>query len=206
MSARSLAQGAPGQPMPGQPTPGQPMPGQRALVPGLASPFPLGHMLPALYQGDDFSQRFTAALDSVLAPVHCTLDCFTAYLDPKLAPADFATWLAAWVGVALDENWPLARQRDVIIRAVELYGLRGTRRGIAELVQLYVGVEPEVSDSGSVSTSVQPGVAMPGSERPWVKVCLRVADPASLDAKRVAAIVAAVKPAHVRHEVEVLAA
>jgi phage tail-like protein len=178
----------------------------RALVVGLASPFPLGQMLPALLQGDDLAQRFTAALDTVLAPVHLTLDCLAAYLDPKLAPADFAAWLASWVGVVLDENWPLRRQRDVIVQAVKLYSLRGTRRGIAELVALYVGIEPEVSDSGEVAMSLQPGTAMPGSEHPWVRVRLRVPDPAGVDAKRVAAIVASVKPAHVRHEVEVLAA
>lgn len=174
---------------------------QRGLVRGLATPFPLGHMLPALYQGDDFSQRLTAALDVVLAPVHCTLDSFTAYLDPRLAPPDFASWLATWVGVALDENWPLERQRTVIIRAVELYSLRGTRKGIAELVRLYVGVEPEVTDSGGVATSIGPGIPMPGVVVPWVKVHLVVPDPASVDAKRVSAIVATVKPAHVRHEV-----
>ena len=53
---------------------------QRQLVRGLISPFPIGHMLPAMYQGDDFSQRFTAALDEVLASIHSTLDCLPAYL------------------------------------------------------------------------------------------------------------------------------
>lgn len=175
----------------------------RGPIRGLASPFPLGRMLPGLYQGDDFSQRFTAALDEVLAPVHATLDNLAAYLDPRLAPADFAAWLATWVGVTLDENWPLERQRHVITRAVELYALRGTAEGIAQLVRLYVGVEAEVSDSGGVATSVGPGTQMPGEQSPWIRVRLVVADPASLDAKRVGAIVAAAKPAHVRHEVVV---
>lgn len=178
----------------------------RRLVRGLPSPFPLGEMLPGLFQDDEFAQRFTAALDTVLAPVLCTLDCFPSYLDPRLAPADFANWLATWVGVAVDENWSLRRQRDVIVAAVELYSWRGTRRGIAELVKLYVGVEPTVSDSGEVATSPTPGIPMPGTEQPWVRVCLRVSDPGSVDAKRVAAIVASVKPAHVHHIVEVAAA
>ncbi|MGH9070022.1 MAG: phage tail protein, partial [Acidimicrobiales bacterium] len=146
------------------------------------------------------------ALDQVLAPVLSTLDCFPAYLDPALAPSDFAAWLATWVGVALDENWPLERQRHVIVRAVELYSLRGTRKGIEELVALYAGVRPEVTDSGGVITSIAPGLDMPGDIAPWVKVRLVVSDPVSVDARRVGALVAAVKPAHVRHLVEVVAA
>ncbi len=177
---------------------------ERGLVPGLASPFPLGGMLPAIFQGDELMQRFVAALDRVLAPAIATLDCMPAYLDPRLAPSDFAAWLAGWVGVSLDENWPLDRQRDVIVKAVQLYSLRGTARGIAELVRLYVGVEPQVSDSGGTAVSVTPGEALPGSGRPWVKVTLGVGDPAAVDPRRVAAVVASAKPGHVRHEVEVL--
>jgi phage tail-like protein len=92
----------------------------RGIVKGLPSPFPIGLMLPALFQSDDFSQRFTRGLDEVISPVFSVLDCFDAYLDPGLAPLDFLAWLATWVGVSLDENWPLERQRSLINRAVEL--------------------------------------------------------------------------------------
>ena len=175
----------------------------RGLVEGLETPFPIGLMLPALMQGDDFTQRFTTALDQVISPVLSTLDCLDAYFDPSLAPSDFAAWLATWVGVALDENWPLERQREVITRAVALYSWRGTRHGIAEIVKLYVGVEPEVSDSGEIVTSPTPGATLSAGGPPTVTVSVSVADPGAVDEKRVEALVAAAKPAHVWHRVEV---
>ncbi|MGW2847530.1 hypothetical protein ACWC5G_21895, partial [Streptomyces sp. NPDC001274] len=65
----------------------------RAAVPGLPSRYPIGGLLPALYADDDLAQRFTAGLDTVLAPVLSTLDNLPAYFDPALAPADFLPWL-----------------------------------------------------------------------------------------------------------------
>ncbi|MDQ1374536.1 MAG: hypothetical protein QOJ09_1874, partial [Actinomycetota bacterium] len=85
-------------------------------------------MLPALYQDDDFALRFTAGLDDVAAPALAVLDNLTAYFDPLLAPSDFLPWLAGWVGIALDENWPEARQRALVARAGELYRSRGTAK------------------------------------------------------------------------------
>ncbi|MEU3573930.1 SDR family oxidoreductase, partial [Kitasatospora sp. NPDC036755] len=67
----------------------------RAAVPGLPSPYPIGRLLPAMYADDDFAQRFTAGLDTVLAPVFATLDNLPAYFQPGLAPADFLDWLAS---------------------------------------------------------------------------------------------------------------
>ncbi len=66
----------------------------------------------------------------MLAPVFATLDCldsyFDSYFDAWLTPRDFLDWLAGWVGVVLDENWPLERQRALVGQMVALYGRRGT--------------------------------------------------------------------------------
>lgn len=93
----------------------------RAAVPGLPSRYPIGGQLPALYAEDDFAQRFTAGLDTVLAPVFATLDNLPAYFDPRLAPADFLSWLAAWVGGVDDPRWPVELRREAVARAVELH-------------------------------------------------------------------------------------
>lgn len=178
----------------------------RGAAPGLVSPFPLGQMLPSLYQGDEFSQRFTAALDTVIGPIINTIDCFDAYLDPAVAPPDFAEWLASWVGLVLDDNWPLERQRALVTKAVELYSWQGTLHAVREVVTLYAGVVPEVTDSGGVVSSEVPGAEPPGSPRASVLVTLRVGDPSEIDRRRVLALVEAVKPAHVLHDVEVVRA
>jgi phage tail-like protein len=176
----------------------------RALLPGLESPHPLGFSLPALYQEDDFSQRFVSAFDEVLAPIFCTLDNLDAYLDPMTAPPDFVEWLAEWVGLALDENWPLEQQRSLVASAGELYRYRGTVRGLQSHVELYTGVSTEIVDSGGCVWSAAPGGTPPGSSEFKVIVRLHPEAGVEIELTKVEAIVAAAKPAHVLHEVEVI--
>lgn len=177
----------------------------RGAIPGLATPHPLGLAMPGIYHDDDFCQRFLAGLDEVLAPVFCTLDNLHAYFDPRVAPDDFVAWLATWVGIILDENWGIERQRSLIAQAAELYRWRGTKRGLASHVAVYTGVEPEIVDSGGCAWSPVPGGEPPGTWPPRITVRVRVPDPTAGDERRIEAIVAAAKPAHVAHEIEVVA-
>jgi phage tail-like protein len=176
----------------------------RSTVPGLRTPHPIGELLPALYQEDDFAQRLTEALDEVIAPVFATFDNIGAYTDPALAPEDFLDWLSTWVGVVIDDHWPADRRRALVAAAGELYAWLGTERGLRELVRLISGIEPEIEESGAASWSQTPLGPFPGATEPFVVVRLRVSDPQSLDLEAVRAIVAAATPAHVPHRVEVL--
>jgi phage tail-like protein len=179
-------------------------PEHRGTVPGLRSPHPVGELLPALYSGDDLAQRFTGALDEVLAPVLSTLDCLDSYLDPALAPGDFVDWLAGWVALPLGEGWSLQRRRRLVAAAATLHRRRGTRGSLADLVALVTGGEVEVSDSGGCVASPEPGGPLPGRAEPGLHVRVRVADPSSVDLVRLTDLVAANKPAHLPHTVEVL--
>lgn len=176
----------------------------RAHIPGLPSPHPLGPALPAIYQEDDFAQRFLAGLDEVMAPVYNTLDNFDAYLDPWLAPDDFLAWLAGWVGIAIDDSWDEPRRRAIVARAVDLYRMRGTAAGLAGQVELQTGGKVEIVENGATSWSVDPGGELPGSPEPLVVVRLTVRDPKSVDTHRLDALVAAAKPAHVLHRIEIV--
>ena len=84
----------------------------------------------------------------MLAPVFATLDCLDAYVDPWLAPEDFLEWLAGWVGVVIDEGWPIERSRAFIANIVELYRWRGTIRGLVAELAIYTGGDVEISESG----------------------------------------------------------
>ena len=176
----------------------------RGLIEGLDSPHPIGMRLPGLYADNDFVQRFVSAFDTILAPLFLTLDCLPAYLDPQLAPEDFLDWLAGWVGLVVDEGWTIERRRELVSRAVELHRWRGTRRGLAEHVALVTGGEVEVTESGAVSWSLRPQTPLPGSDRPFLRVRVRVPDPSTVDVRRLDALVAVSKPAHLPHTVEVL--
>ncbi len=175
--------------------------GARRLIPGLATPHPLGGLLPALYAEDGFAQRLTSAFDEVLAPVLATLDNISAYVDPQLAPPDFLEWLAGWVGVALDETWPLERQRALVSEMVRMYGRRGTVEGLRDLLEIQTGAAVEIEENGGCTWSAVPGGALPGTPEPLLVVRVH-ADPSEL--ARLDAIVAAAKPAHVPHRIEVV--
>jgi phage tail-like protein len=176
----------------------------RAAVDFLATTHPLAEALPSLFQEDDFTCRLMAAFDEVLAPVVSSLDCLDAYLDPSLAPPDFLEWLAGWVGMALDANWPEDRRRYLVRQASELYRLRGTARGLAEQVAVYTGSLPEVVEGGGVRWSSAPGGPLPGTGEQRIVVRVRPGEAGGSDPARLDAIVAAAKPAHLEHVVEVV--
>ncbi|WP_239377427.1 phage tail protein [Frankia sp. Cj5] len=178
----------------------------RGAIEGLGTPFPLRDGLPGvLLRGVSEApleagtiHGLLAAFDDVLAPILATVDNIDAYLDPALTPADFLPWLAGWLGVELDAQWPAERVRQVLAAAAETLRWRGTPRGIAAAVRAATGVDPEVSDSGGVAFSPQARGAFPGS--PDSLLVVRV--PPGTDLAAVSAAVASAKPAHVPHRVE----
>ncbi|MEY2225874.1 MULTISPECIES: phage tail protein [Streptomyces] len=179
----------------------------RAAVPGLPSRHPIGEQLPALYADDDFAQRFTAGLDTVLAPVFTTLDNLPSYLDPRLAPADFLSWLASWVGGVDDPRWPIELRREAVARAVELHRWRGTRRGLTEALRLVLGVSAEVGGDGGATWSRTAGAELPPppADEVLVRVWPRREGAAyEVDADRVRSLVRTLCPVHTACRVEVL--
>ena len=177
---------------------------KRGLVRTLISPHPLGESLPALYQEDDFTQRFVSAFDAALAPIFAALDNFPAYLDPWLAPEDFLEWLGGWFGIVLDESWSPTRRRALVSRAFEFYRMRGTASGLKEQVEVLTGGSVDLHETGGVSTSATAGAALPGSPNFALLVRVTVDDPATINLTRLDRLVMAAKPAHVTHKVEIV--
>ena len=173
------------------------------MIEDLASPLTIRSLLPAMLQGDDFAQRFTAGLDTQLAPIQSTLDNIDAYTDPWIAPDDFLEWLAGWFGWELDRNWPERRRRAVVARAVELYRWRGTVRGLALMIELYTGLVPEIDDGGGTWATLDPSEGLPGTAREAIGVRL-VAGEEDIDEKRLRRLLRSIIPAHLRLELEII--
>ncbi|WP_333769765.1 phage tail protein [Streptomyces sp. IBSBF 2435] len=176
----------------------------RAAVAGLPSRHPIGGLLPALYADDDFAQRFTAGLDTVLAPVFSTLDNLPAYFDPRVAPLDFVAWLASWVGAADDPRWPAELRREAVVRAVQLHRWRGTRRGLVEGLRLTLAVNADVTGDGAVAWSRTAGAELPPEPSGEVVVRVWPDRGPEVDEGRVREVVRALCPVHVSCRVEVL--
>jgi phage tail-like protein len=109
--------------------------------------------LPGVYRQDpaaaDFLDRFLSIFDTLRTSVTATFEDLPAVLDPGASPAggggpDFLSWLASWIGVALDAGWPEATRRRLVERAHELYARRGTAAGLRLHVLLCTGAEPQI--------------------------------------------------------------
>ena len=176
----------------------------RGAVPDYATPWPLIEALPALYQEDDLTRRLTSAFDDLLAPALGTIDNFVAYLDPALTPEDFLDWLAGWVGVLLDETWPVDRRRAFIGVAGQLYRMRGTVEGMTRHVRLFTGGDVEIVESGGAAWSTTSGSAPPGSADFSLVVRVKATKKDKVSRAKLDALIRAAKPAHVVHTVEIV--
>lgn len=108
--------------------------------------------LPAIYRRSDAIGRnlvrevtwlFEHMFDSVLV----NLDDGWRFYDPHVAPQEFLDWLSQWTAFTLDLDWPEPQKRALIKRAVDLYRIRGTRRGLALFLKLFTGHEPDIAEN-----------------------------------------------------------
>jgi phage tail-like protein len=112
--------------------------------------------LPAVYREDpvsaDFLARFLSIFDTLRGFTSNQITDIARFFDPKATPAnppnvggvDFLSWLAAWLGLSLQNNWPVRKRRELVRQAHRLYELRGTPEGLKLLIELYTGFEPRI--------------------------------------------------------------
>jgi phage tail-like protein len=163
-------------------------------------------LLPAVFQEDVVTGQLVGALDEVMAPALSAVDCLGAYLDPLLAPEDFLGLLSAWLGLEVDDRWPLARRRSATAGAIALHRGRGTAAGLREHLELLLPGGVEVVDSGGTSWSATPtDDPADDSADEIAPVTVRVRTGGAPDTEDILAavedVVARVKPAHVPHVV-----
>lgn len=182
----------------------------------LRSPHPLVDAVPGVYreawldelarypQQEPFGLRFLSAFDALLAPLLATLDNLDAYLDPATTPEDFLMWLGEWVAVNVDETWDEDRRRALVARGAELYRRRGTAAGLKEHLEIHTGRKVVISESGETAWSLKPGTPPPGRAQPLVVVTMVVEDPKAVDRAELDAVIAAAKPAHVPHRLDLI--
>jgi phage tail-like protein len=112
----------------------------------------LSRALPAVYQENDFGIRFVSALEPLLDPVVALLDSLPAHVDPALAPEDVLALLAHWLGLEMDEAWPIASKRQLVSRGDELARRHGTRAGLELTLKIAFPEHPlRVEDTGTVT-------------------------------------------------------
>jgi phage tail-like protein len=96
--------------------------------------------LPVVYQEDRRSREFLERFLSLFETFFNQIDelSFTKYIDPKSTSDEFLPWLASWLALAYDENWPKENFRKLLEKAPYLYKMRGTRRGLEETIAIFL--------------------------------------------------------------------
>jgi phage tail-like protein len=122
----------------------------------------LRQAIPAVYQEDPLFMLLGAAFDDLMAPLVTAIDCFDAYLDPHLAPADFLPWLADLVGYQGSIRKGTSTERAQIAGAVLDHTRRGTALGVREAAARAAAVpleQVQLDDPGGTQWSNVPGAA-----------------------------------------------
>ena len=114
----------------------------------------LRRYLPAVFSEEptsaDFTDRFLSLFDTTLRSIETEVDKQARFYDPLSTPAernpkagiDFLNWLASWIGVTLDRNWPEIKRRRFLKQSGRLFDLRGTRKGLWRELLLFLEIEP----------------------------------------------------------------
>lgn len=151
--------------------------------------------LPPIYHDSDLMNVILLACESILDPIERMIEQIDGYFSPWTTPQVLLPWLASWVDVVLDERVPLDRQRALVAAAADLYRRRGTRAGLRDYLQLYLGVEPTIIEPGD-ERGTPDDPALPAD-------CFRVIIPLrenQVDLAALRAIIEAEKPAHTSYD------
>lgn len=108
--------------------------------------------LPAIYRRSDaVGRNVVRDLCFIFEHMFGTIDEKLAdghrFYDPHVAPVEFLDWLAHWTAFATELDWPLEKRRALIKRSVDLYRLRGTRRGLTLFLKLFTDHEPDILEN-----------------------------------------------------------
>jgi phage tail-like protein len=108
--------------------------------------------LPTIYQrtdlnGRNFIRDFLWILQHLFGSIEEILDIIHSYFDPYDSPEKFLPWLASWSAMILEEDWPIEKKRRLIRKAIELYRIRGTVKGLKLFISLFTGHEPEIKEN-----------------------------------------------------------
>jgi len=197
------------------PLPGEPADPTKPVRVGVASRSWL-EFLPALYHTQNgaarsFLEGFLWPFQQMWTDIEEKLDDLQRYFHPYETPAEFLPWLASWLALALDQEWPEQKKRILIKRAVQLYKLRGTVRGLKLFLKIFTEVEPEIYENqwpfdgfqvGLISTTGIDTVLIAPVDRAH---CFTVSLPMSLAEtsidliRKIHAIIRVERPAHTNY-------
>ncbi len=106
--------------------------------------------LPAIYRNTancgEFLTRLLSLCESFFSGVEYEIDSLAKLFYPQATPERFLAWLAGCMGLELDGNWDVEKQRQIIAQIFRLSGHRGTVAGLREALRLFAGVDATIEE------------------------------------------------------------
>jgi phage tail-like protein len=165
--------------------------------------------LPSVFREDKMMGQFLLIFESILDPIENTVDNMALYFDPRLTPESLLPWLASWVDVTLDPQWPVERRRELVSKAAELYRWRGTRRGLSEYLRIYTGKVPQILEyipgmilDAKTELGVNTVLGSSGTGHHFT-VILDLDEDDNIDRKVIKRIIESQKPAHTDYTLQI---
>ena len=180
-------------------------------------------LLPSIFSDDPFLGRFLLAFEHVLtglkggeqAPAEGleeTVAGIWELFDARETPEEFLPWLAGWVALGLRADWSVQQQREFLAQIVPLYRRRGTKGNLADLLKIYTGLTPVITDEiafqigrhSIVGKDTQLGGTLP--HRFDVRVTMPNPDQATLQRQHQIAspLIDLQKPAHTTYDLTIV--
>jgi phage tail-like protein len=105
--------------------------------------------LPVIFHDSDFLNRFLQMFEAIWEPLEQRQDHFEMYFNPRTCPASFLPWFASWFDLQVSPQLPEARLRSLLAEAIEIYRWRGTKYGLARMIEVCTGLKPEITETPS---------------------------------------------------------
>lgn len=177
--------------------------------------------LPAIFSEDPLLGRFLLAFEQVLTGLHGAdseprrgleeiIAAIPQLFDPLATPREFLDWLAGWVALGLRADWRENQQREFLANIVPLYRRRGTKQNLIELLKIYTGLDPEISEGENTifqigeHSTVGVDTQINGSAPHYFRVNVTIPnpDPATLQRQNqiIRALIDLEKPAHTAYD------
>ncbi|HEX7241271.1 MAG TPA: phage tail protein [Longimicrobiaceae bacterium] len=86
----------------------------------------------------DFLRRYLALFDGLLHELESRAAARDLLLDPHGTPEDMLPWLASFLGLTLDDRWPVHSRRTLVSEAAWLFRFRGTVAGLRRFLEIYL--------------------------------------------------------------------
>lgn len=145
--------------------------------------------LPVIFHENDFLGRMLLIFENIWEPIELRQDHMDLYFDPRMCPASMLPWLAGWVDLPLSPHWPESRVRQLVAEALDLYRWRGTKYGLARMIEIRTGLSARIDEV---------------NDQPWVfRVTIQTPSEGGVDRALVQEVIDTHKPAHAGYILEV---